>query len=87
MDRDGDPQEHDSEVEEAFFEPSITRNSYYLLITDEGRKPPGRVEAVSLHGLPFVVPEHQGSSCHCLSNATQYPTQTSLRQAPLEIAD
>lgn len=53
VDRDGDPQEHDSEVVEASFEPSITRYSYYLLITDEGRKPPGSVEAVPLHGFPL----------------------------------
>lgn len=51
VDRDGDPQEHDSEVDEESFEPSITRNSYYLLVTVEGRKPLGSVEAVPLHGF------------------------------------
>lgn len=46
---DGDTQVHDSEADAASFEPSITRNSYYLLVTDDGLKLPGRVEAVPLY--------------------------------------
>lgn len=57
VDRYGDPQERDSEVDEASFEPSITRNSYSIRVTDNGLNAPGGVEAVPLHRLPLSCAE------------------------------